>query len=157
MCSEKQCSPHVLGRCHPYGACPATNRRDQKPRRRVCSEEQCRPHVVGRCRPWDVPGDHREGPLPSHCCCGRRCRRVGDTSIEKPPENEQGLWARWKAKAKSLRNKHRRYWRNAATIASQTLDDAICKVIRSRWGHRVPPAGLPIEQVLGEYSLCLPS
>ena len=26
-----------------------------------------------------------------------------------------------------------------------------------RWGHRVPPAGLPIEQVLGEYSLYLPS
>ena len=24
-------------------------------------------------------------------------------------------------------------------------------------GHRVPPAGLPIEQVLGEYSLSLPS
>ena len=33
-------------------------------------------------------------------------------------------------------------------------DDAICKVIG--WGHRLPPAGLPIEQVLGEYSLfCL--
>ena len=31
----------------------------------------------------------------------------------------------------------------------------ICKVIG--WGHRVPPAGLPIEQVLGEYSLSLPS
>ena len=30
-----------------------------------------------------------------------------------------------------------------------------CKVIG--WGHRVPPAGLPIEQVLGEYSLSLPS
>ena len=27
-------------------------------------------------------------------------------------------------------------------------DDAVCKVIG--WGHRVPPAGLPIEQVLGE-------
>ena len=25
-----------------------------------------------------------------------------------------------------------------------------CKVI-SKWGHRVPPAGLPIKQVLGEY------
>ena len=24
-------------------------------------------------------------------------------------------------------------------------------------GHSVPPAGLPIEQVLGEYSLSLPS
>ena len=24
------------------------------------------------------------------------------------------------------------------------------------WRHRVPPAGLPIEQVLGEYSLSLP-
>ena len=34
-------------------------------------------------------------------------------------------------------------------------DDAICKVIG--WGHRVPPAGLPTEQVLGEYSLSLPS
>ena len=30
-----------------------------------------------------------------------------------------------------------------------------CKVIGR--GHRVPPAGLPIEQVLGEYSLSLPS
>ena len=34
-------------------------------------------------------------------------------------------------------------------------DDAICKVIG--WGHRVPPASLPIEQVLGEYSLYFPS
>ena len=34
-------------------------------------------------------------------------------------------------------------------------DDAICKVIRG--GHGVPPAGLPIEQVLGEYSLSFPS
>ena len=34
-------------------------------------------------------------------------------------------------------------------------DDAICKAIV--WGHRVSPAGLPIEQVVGEYSLSLPS
>ena len=30
-------------------------------------------------------------------------------------------------------------------------DDARCEVIGG--GHRVPPAGLPIEQVFGEYSL----
>ena len=48
-----------------------------------------------------------------------------------------------------------RLWRNAAIIASQALDDAMCKVIG--WGHRVPPAGLPNEQVFGEYSLSLPS
>ena len=52
---------------------------------------------------WYVPGDQQEGPLPSHCCCGRRCRRKGAPSIEKPPEKEQGLWARWQAEAKSLR------------------------------------------------------
>ena len=34
-------------------------------------------------------------------------------------------------------------------------DDAISKVIG--WGHRMPLAGLPIDQVLGEYSLPLPS
>ena len=51
---------------------------------------------------WYVPGDQQEGPLPSHCCCGRHCRRKGDPSMEKPPDKEQGLWARWKAKAKSL-------------------------------------------------------
>ena len=78
---------------------------------------------VSSARSWKVSfvryvlGDQQEGPLPSHCCCGRRCRRKGAPSIEKPPEKEQGLWARWKAKAKSLRKKHRRYWRNAATIA----------------------------------------
>ena len=51
---------------------------------------------------WYVPGDQQEGPLPSHCCCGRHCWRKGDPSMEKPPDKEQGLWARWKAKAKSL-------------------------------------------------------
>ena len=51
---------------------------------------------------WYMPGDQQEGSLPSHCCCGRRCRRKGTLSIEKPPVKEQGLWARWKAKAKSL-------------------------------------------------------
>ena len=50
---------------------------------------------------WYVPGDQQEGPLPSHCCCGRRCKRKDAPSIEKPPEQEQqGLWARWKTKAK---------------------------------------------------------
>ena len=58
---------------------------------------------------WYVPGDQQEGPLASHCCCGRRCRRKGAPSIEKPPEKEQGLWARWKAKAKSLQKKYRRH------------------------------------------------
>ena len=65
--------------------------------------------AVSSARSWKVssvsyvPGDQQEGPLPSHCCCGRRCRRKGAPSIEKPPEKEQGLWARWKAKEKSLR------------------------------------------------------
>ena len=77
---------------------------------------------------WYVPGDQQEGSLLSHCCRGRRCRRKGAPSIEKPSEKEQGLWARWKAKAKLLRKKHRRDWRNAAPIASQALDDAIFKV-----------------------------
>ena len=40
---------------------------------------------------WYVPGDQQKGTLPSHCCCGRRCRRKGAPSIEKPPEKEQGL------------------------------------------------------------------
>ena len=54
---------------------------------------------------WYVPGDQQEGPLPSHCCCGRRCRRKGAPSIEKPPVKEQGSWARWKAEEKSLRKR----------------------------------------------------
>ena len=54
---------------------------------------------------WYVFGDQQEGPLASQCCCGRRCRRTGAPSIEKPPEKEQGLLARWKAKAKSLPKK----------------------------------------------------
>ena len=53
---------------------------------------------------WYVPGDQQEGPLPSRGCYGRRCRRKGASSIEKPPEKEQGLWARWKAKAKSQKS-----------------------------------------------------
>ena len=40
---------------------------------------------------WYVPGDQQEGPLPSHCRCGRRCRRKGAPSIEKPPDKEQGV------------------------------------------------------------------
>ena len=54
---------------------------------------------------WYVHGDQQERPLPSHFCCGRRCRRKGAPSIEKPPVKEQGLWARWKAKAKSFMKK----------------------------------------------------
>ena len=68
---------------------------------------------------WYVRGAQQEGPLPSHYCCGRRCRMKGAPSIEKPPEKEQGLWARWKAKAKSLVRKKNGDWRNAATIAYQ--------------------------------------
>ena len=50
-----------------------------------------------------VPGDQQEGPLSSRCCSGRRWKRKGAPSVEKPPVKEHGLWARWKAKAKSLR------------------------------------------------------
>ena len=50
-----------------------------------------------------VPGDQQEGLLPSHCCCGRQWRRKDAPCNEKPPVKEHGLWARWKAKAKSLR------------------------------------------------------
>ena len=35
---------------------------------------------------WYVRGDQQEGPLPSHCCCGRLCRRKGAPFIEKPPD-----------------------------------------------------------------------
>ena len=55
---------------------------------------------------WYLPGDQQEGLRPSHCCCGRRCRSKGAPSIEKPPVNEQGLWARWKTKSKSLQKKN---------------------------------------------------
>ena len=54
---------------------------------------------------WYVPGDQQEEPLPSHFCCGRRWRRKGAPSTEKPPVKEQGLWARRQAKAKPLRKK----------------------------------------------------
>ena len=69
------------------------------------------PRVVSSAGTWKVSsvgyvsGDQQEGPLPSHCCCGRRCRRKGAPSIKKPSEKEQGLWARWEAKAKSLQKK----------------------------------------------------
>ena len=50
-------------RVSPCGTSPATNRRDQKPRRGVCSEEQRRPHVVRRCRPCGTcPATNRRGP-----------------------------------------------------------------------------------------------
>ena len=42
---------------------------------------------------WYVPGNQQEEPLLSHCCCGRRWRRKGALSLEKPPVKEQGLWA----------------------------------------------------------------
>ena len=65
-----------------------------------------------------------EAPAISLRCCGRRCRRKGASSIEKPPEKEQGLWARWKAKSKSLRKKTSERLKDAATIASQAFDEA---------------------------------
>ena len=43
---------------------------------------------------WHMPAGQEEGPLPSHCRCGRRWRRTGSPSIEKPLVKEQGLWAR---------------------------------------------------------------
>ena len=52
---------------------------------------------------WYVSCDQEEGPVPSHCCCGRRWRRIGAPSIETLPVKAQELWARWKAKTKSLR------------------------------------------------------
>ena len=81
--------------------------------------------AVSSARSWKmssvryVLGDQQEGPLPSHCRCDRRCRRKGAPSLKKPREKEQGLWARWEAKAKSLRKTNRREWRNAASIACQ--------------------------------------
>ena len=62
-CAPKSSVVRVLGRCCLCGACPATNRRDQKPTRGVCSEEQCRPHVVRRCRPCGTcSATNRRGP-----------------------------------------------------------------------------------------------
>ena len=58
------------------------------------------------------------------------------------------------SKRKIVTKKNRRDWRNASTIASQARRRYLEGY---RWGHRVPPAGSPIEQVLGEYSLSLPS
>ena len=52
-----------LRRCHLCDACPATNRRDQNPRRGECSAEQCRPHILRRCRPCGAcPATNRRGP-----------------------------------------------------------------------------------------------
>ena len=66
---------------------------DRNPRRGVCSEvSSARSRKVSSV--CYVPGDQQEEPLPSHCCCGRRWRRKGAHSIEKPPVKEQGLWAR---------------------------------------------------------------
>ena len=91
-------------------------------------------------------------PAISHCCCGRRWRRKGAPSMEKPPVKEQGLWARWKAKAKSLRKQlSERLEERCHNSKSSLPTTPSCNDIGRR--HRVPPAGLPIEQVLGEYSI----
>ena len=129
VCSEEHCRPHVLGRCRPCGACPATNRRDQNPRRGVCSEEQCRPHVVGRCRPCGtcsatnrrsschltavvvaVVGGRALPPLRSH------------------PRRNRGCGLDEKRKQNRYQKKHRRDWRNAATMVRQAFDD-VSKVV----------------------------
>ena len=81
---------------------------------------------------WYVAGDQQEGPLPSPCCCGRRCRRKGAPSMEEPPVKEQdcslhgeatregtGVVGSLETKSKMATKKNRRGWRNAATIASQ--------------------------------------
>ena len=93
-------------------------------RRAVSSARSCKVSSV-----WYVPGDQQEGPLPSHCCCGRRCRWKGAPSIEKPPEKEQGLWARWKAKGKSLQKKTSERLEGRCHNSKSSFDDAICKVI----------------------------
>ena len=69
---------------------------------------------------WYVPSDQQEGPLPFHCCCGRRSRRKGAPSNENPPEKEQGCGLDGKQQNR-YEKKHRRDWRNAATIASQAF------------------------------------
>ena len=48
---------------------------------------------------------------------------------------------------KSLRKKNRRDWTNAATRAKSSFRRR--HLYGYRWGHRVPPAGLPNEQVVG--------
>ena len=55
-----------------------------------------------------------------------------------------------------INTRDRKVTHNVANISSvdQILDFIIiCDCEIKDGGHRVPPAGLPIEQVLGEYSL----
>ena len=117
--------------------------------------------AVSSARTWKVPsvwymsGDQQEGPLPSHCCCGCRCKRKGAPSIEKPPEKEQGLWARWEAKQNRYEKRNTTNWKNTARKASPAVD-ATCKVIGGIQSSP-SPAGVPFEQVLGDYSLYFPS
>ena len=130
MCSEEQCRPHVLGRCRPWGACPAANRRDQNPRRGVCSEEQCRPHIVGKCRPCGTcRATNRRGPCHLTAVVIAVVGGRALPSLRSHPRRNRGYGLHGKRKQNRYEKKHRRDWRNAATIASQAFDDAICKVI----------------------------
>ena len=114
MCSEEQCRPHVLGRCPPCGACPATNRRDQNSRRGVCSAEHCRPHVLGRCRKCGTcPATNRRGachltavvvavvrgralpPSRSHPRRNRGCGLDGKQKQNRYEKKSERLKVRW--------------------------------------------------------------
>ena len=89
---EKQCCPHVVGRCRPCGTCPA-NRRDQKPRRGVCSEEQCRPHVVRRCRQCGTcTATNRRGACHLTAVVVAFVGGRALPPLRSHPKSHQGLW-----------------------------------------------------------------
>ena len=80
----------------------------KNPRRGVCSEEQCRPHVLERCRPCGTcPATNRRGLFHFTAVVVAVVERKGAPSVGKPPEEEKGLWARWKAKTTSERLEER--------------------------------------------------
>ena len=109
MCSEEQCRPHVLGRCRLCGACPATNKRDQNPRRGVCSAEQCRPHVLGRCRLCGAcPATNRRGPCHLTPVVVAVVGGRALPPLRSHPRRNRGCGLDGKQKAKSLRKKSER-------------------------------------------------
>ena len=104
--------------------------------RGVCSEEQCRPHVVGRCRPCGTcPATNRRGPCHLTVVVVAVVGGRALPPLRSHPRRNRSCGLDGNQKQNHYEIKHRKDWRNAATLASQAFDDAICAsiILLLRW------------------------
>ena len=96
----------------------------------MCSEEQCCPHILGKCRLCGTcPATNRRGSCHLTAVVVAVVGGRALPPLRSHPKRNRGCGLDGKRKQNRHEKKHRRDWRNAASIASQAFDDALCKVI----------------------------